>query len=114
MLTVRLGAQTHTHVCMYVYIYMHMPDGRFGDHVFSKNVAVRGPPKSRSGPMRVSHCKNRSEEKCGNRKKAKNHKLPTPWAKSSVLWKHTPEFLDGTAERDSSLMGCCPYKNSVF
>ena len=47
-------------------------------------------------------------------REAKNHKLPTPWAKSSVLWKHTPEFLDGTAERDSSLTGCCPYKNSVF
>ena len=46
--------------------------------------------------------------------KAKNHKLPTPWAKSSVLWKHTPEFLDGTAERDSSLTGCCPYKIVFF
>ena len=45
---------------------------------------------------------------------AKKHKLPTPWAKSSVLWKHTPEFLHGLVERDPSLTGCCPYKNSVF
>ena len=30
-------------------LYIYMPDGRFGDHVVSKNGPVRGPPKSRFG-----------------------------------------------------------------
>ena len=78
---------------------------RFGVHL-----------RAGSGSTRVSHCKNRHfrGKMRQQKKKAKNHKLPTPWAKSSVLWKHTPEFLHGTAERDFSLTGCCPYKNSVF
>ena len=99
---------------IYMYIYICRTVG-LGTAFLKKTWRFRVHLRAGSGSTRVSHCKKGiSEEKCGNRKKAKNHKLPTPWAKRSVLWKHTPEFLHGTAESDFSLTGCCPYKNSGF
>ena len=47
-------------------------------------------------------------------KKAKTHKLPPPRAKSSVLQKHTPEFVHGALGRETSLTGCCSYINRFF
>ena len=48
-------------------------------------------------------------------KKDKKSQIAHPHGPRAQFCGNTqPEFLDGTAERDSSLTGCCPYKNSAF
>ena len=68
-----------------------MPDGRFGDCVFPKNVAVRGPPKSRFGPRVLRTVKiGISEEKRGNQKKGKKSQIAHPMGQElSFVETHT-------------------------
>ena len=52
--------------------------------------------------------------KMWSQQKDQKSQIAPPWAKRSVLQKHTPEFVHGTVGREASSTGCCPYKNKAF
>ena len=99
---------------IYIYIYIYLYAGRLpgGPRFFKKRGGSGSTLKGGSGtaPSRTI----KIGKSVATAKKAKSHKLPPPRAKSSVLQKHTPEFVHGALGRETSLTGCCPYKNRVF
>ena len=100
----------------HIYIYTHMQDGCQGDHVSSKNGAVRGPPKSRFGDRAFSHYKNRNlrGKVWQQQKRPKVTNCPPPSQELCFVETHTWICVHGALGRETSLTGCCLYTNRVF
>ena len=100
---------------VYIYVYICRTVG-LGTAFFQKTWRFGVHLRAGSGSTRVSQCKNRhfrgKTRQPKTRQKITN--CPPHGPRAQFCGKRTPEFLHGTAERDFSLTGCCPYENSVF